>query len=96
MRILSLGILLIVFLLGISFAVLNPDKISVNYYFGESEIRISTALVLALVIGALLGVISGLGIILRQRTRISRLNRMVSVTEKEVNNLRSLPIKDDR
>lgn len=96
MRILSLGILLIVLLLGLSFAVLNSGTITVNYYMGEREIPLSVALVLALVLGALLGILSALGVILRQRTRISRLNRAVTMTEKEVMNLRSLPIKDDR
>lgn len=95
MRLLSLAVLLIVFLLGLSFAILNPDKVVLNYYFGESEVRISTALVLALVLGALLGLLSGLGVVLKQRARISRLTRAVSVTEKEVKNLRSLPIKDN-
>jgi len=96
LRILSLAILLIVLLLGLSFAVLNSGSIVVNYYLGEQEIPLSVALVLALVLGALLGVLASLSIILRQRTRISSLNRTVAMTEKELTNLRSLPIKDDR
>jgi len=96
LRILSLAILLIVLLLGLSFAVLNSGSIVVNYYLGEQEIPLSVALVLALVFGALLGVLASLSIILRQRTRISSLNRTVAMTEKELTNLRSLPIKDDR
>ncbi len=95
MRILSLAILLIVLLLGLSFAVLNADSISINYYLGEQEIPLSIALVLALVLGALLGILASLSVILRQRTRISMLNRTVTMTEKEITNLRSLPIKDD-
>jgi len=95
LRILSLAILLIVLLLGLSFAVLNADSISINYYLGEQEIPLSVALVLALVLGALLGILASLSVILRQRTRISMLNRTVTMTEKEITNLRSLPIKDD-
>ncbi len=95
MRIVSLGILLIVLLFGLSFAVLNSDSVIVNYYLGELEIPLSVALILALVLGALLGIFASLGVILRQRTRISLLNRTVAMTEKEVMNLRSLPIKDD-
>lgn len=95
LRILSLVILLIVLLLGLSFAVLNSGSIVVNYYFGEQEIPLSVALVLALVMGSLLGVLASLSVIFRQRARISSLNRIVSMTEKEVTNLRSLPIKDD-
>lgn len=96
LRILSLVVLLIVLLLGLSFAVLNSDNIVVNYYFGEQEIPMSVALVLALILGALMGVLASLSVILRQRTRISSLNRTIAVTEKEVTNLRSLPIKDER
>jgi len=95
LRILSLALLLIVLLLGLSFAVLNADSISINYYLGEQEIPLSVALVLALVLGALLGILASLSVILRQRTRISMLNRTVTMTEKEITNLRSLPIKDD-
>ena len=95
LRILSLGILLIVLLFGLSFAVLNSDSIIVNYYLGEREIPLSVALIAALILGALLGILASLSVILRQRTRISMLNRTVAMTEKEVMNLRSLPIKDD-
>lgn len=82
-------------LLGLSFAVLNSATVAINYYFGSSEIPLAVALVAALVVGALLGVTASLGLILRQRTRISALSRTIAVTEKEVSNLRSLPIKGE-
>ena len=94
-RIISLVFFLIVLVLGLFFGVLNADAVRLDYYWGSTNIPLSIIIVAALFFGALLGVLSSLVIILRLRHRVSRLRREVRHTEKELSNLRTLPIKDE-
>jgi len=54
-RIISYIFLLLVLLLGLSFAALNADTVTVNYYLGKSTIPLSLLLVYTLGIGVFLG-----------------------------------------
>jgi putative membrane protein len=51
-------------------------------------------IVLTLCIGALLGVLASLPMILKLKHENTRLVRQVKMTEKEINNLRVIPVKD--
>ena len=93
-RIVSFIVVLAIVVFGILFAVLNAEKVGFNYYFGKTEIELSKILVIALVIGSLLGVLASLGMILRMRREMSKLRKTAAVAEKEISNLRSIPIKD--
>jgi putative membrane protein len=59
-KIISYIFLLLLLLLGLSFAALNADPIAINYYLGKSEIPLSLLLIYALGIGILLGLLSTL------------------------------------
>ncbi len=92
-RISLLILLFIVAILGLSFAVLNADMVALKYYFGEIRAPLSLIIVLSLACGALLGVAATMTIVLRLRRELSRLNKTIKLTEKEVANLRALPLK---
>ena len=94
-RVISLIFFLVVLVLGLFFGVLNADSVKLDYYWGSSQVPLSLIIVAALFCGAVLGVLSCMVIILRLRHRISRLRREVRDVEKEVKNLRTLPIKDE-
>ena len=95
MKRISLFIVLVVIaILGLSFAVLNADTVSLKYYFGEFSAPLSLDIVLSLACGALLGVAASMTVVVRLRRDLSRLNKTVKLTEKEVANLRALPLKD--
>ena len=79
---------------GLSFAVLNASPVHLNYYFGSRDVPLSVALVLTLLLGAVLGVVSSFGVVLKLRREIARLRKAVKLAEKEILNLRSIPIKD--
>lgn len=96
MRILGLIFFLVVVLIGLSFAVLNADPVTLNYYFGSSKMPLSLVAVVALVTGAVLGVIACLGLILRLKKQNARLRKNIRVAEKEISNLRNIPIKEQR
>lgn len=85
---------LVIILLGLLFAVLNSEPVILKYYLGDIELPLSLLLVAVLAFGALLGVLSTLGMMLRLKRECARLRKSIKVAEKEVANLRALPIKD--
>lgn len=96
MRVIGSLFFIVIAIIGIAFAVLNADPVTLHYYTGSAETPLSLALVCALGIGALLGVIASTAVILRMKREISRLRREGKSTEKEIMNLRNIPIKDSR
>jgi len=89
----SFALLVIIF--GIVFAVLNAENVQLNYYLGSVELPLSLILVVAMIIGALLGIFASLSFIIGSRRSASKLKHSVEVAEKEIANLRNIPIKDE-
>lgn len=85
---------LLVIVLGLSFAVMNASEVQLNYYFGTFSAPLSLVVVGAIAIGALLGVLASVGMVLSQKREMARLRRSMKLTEKELSNLRALPLKD--
>lgn len=94
-RIIMFAIILLVTLLGLSFALINADLVTLNYYFGKVEAPLSLIIVIFLAFGAVLGVLASLWIVITQKRELARMRKTVKLTEKEITNLRSLPMKDD-
>jgi len=93
-RLLKLLFILLVMVAGSAFAVMNADPVVLNYYFGSREIPLSVVLVGTLCVGALLGLLASLGGVARLKRENAELKRKARLTSQEVNNLRSIPIKD--
>ena len=87
-------LILAVILFGIIFAVLNADNVQLNYYFGSKQLPLSLAIVMSMVVGAILGVLASIKLILRTRREMSRLRKASAMAEKEITNLRAIPIKN--
>lgn len=94
-RIVALLLALVVILIGLSFAMLNPNPVALNFYFGELTLPLSLWLVIAFAIGVVLGLAVMAGMVLRQRWALSRLRRDVDSTRKELSELRKLPIRNN-
>ena len=94
-RIVYLFIFLILVIFGIVFAVLNAEPVELNYYFGSKEVALSLILVLAMIVGAILGIIASASMIISNRREVMKLRKSVEVAEKEVANLRAIPIRDN-
>lgn len=95
-RIVTFLILALIVLLGVLFAVLNAQPVLLNYYFGSREMPLSLVLVIALAAGAVLGILASIGVLIRSRREMHKLRRAARLAEKEIDNLRSLPIRDVR
>ncbi len=95
LRLIYLSITLVVIIFGVTFAVLNAESVQLNYYLGSIELPLSLVLVVAMIIGALLGIFASLSLIIGSRRSATKLKRSVEVAEKEIVNLRNIPIKDE-
>ncbi len=93
-RIAKLVLVVVVLLLGLIFHLKNNQLIELNYYLGSIELSLSLLVVLVLCVGAFLGVMASLPVIIKLKRSQMKLNRQIENREKEINNLRVLPIKD--
>lgn len=86
---------IIMLMIGLGFAYKNAQIVSVDYYFGlHWEGPLSLLLLSTLTLGALLGLMAGLGMYVRIQRQLVRARREVRAMEQEVQGLRALPIKD--
>ena len=93
-RIVSFITFFVLGLIAVAFAAKNDVSVELHYYLGSVAAPLSLLLVISLGIGALLGVFACSGVILKLKRETMRLQKSVKVAEKEVTNLRALPIKD--
>jgi lipopolysaccharide assembly protein A len=93
-RIAKLILALVILVSGLAFHLKNNELIALNYYVGSIELPVSLIVVLVLCIGALLGVLASLPIIIKLKQQKSKLERQIKNSEKEINNLRVMPVKD--
>jgi len=93
-RIIALIVLFLMLLAGLSFYVQNAQPAMLNYYLGSIELPVSILVGLSLLMGALLGILASCMALLRLRHELGSLQRQLRLAEKEVSNLRAIPIKD--
>ena len=93
-RIARLILVLAVLLFGLAFHLKNNQLIMLDYYVGAIELPVSLVVVLILILGALLGVLASLPIIIKLKQQKLKLEKQIKNSEKEINNLRVMPIKD--
>ena len=94
MRIISYFFLLVIVLFGMTFATLNSESVTINYYFGQSTLPLSLLLVLVFAFGCLIGMIVGFWLLLRAKLLNYRLRQKLNLAEKEIENLRAIPLQD--
>ena len=85
---------IIVLIAGLVFFVKNSQALEFNYVIGTITLPMSLLILLVLLAGVILGWLSMLPLLLRQRRRIGRLEKQARLVEKEVDNLRVMPVKD--
>lgn len=93
-RLLGFLFLVVLVVLGLSFAVLNAQSVSLNYYFGYRDIPLSMIVVLSLAAGAVIGVLVSAGLILQMKAQTRQLRRKLRNAEKDSDQLRVLPAQE--
>lgn len=96
MRAMTTGFIVIVVLIGITFACLNATPVEINYYVGAHYIPLSLLLAFSLAIGACVGFIIGLSMYCRVRCKYRHLQKRLQLVEKEIDNIRALPLQENR
>lgn len=94
MRIISYFFLLVIVLFGMTFATLNSESVTINYYFNQSTLPLSLLLVIVFAFGCLVGMVVGIWLLIKAKLLNYRLKQRLSVAEKEIDNLRTMPLQD--
>lgn len=94
MRLFMMVFYLVLVLLGVSFAALNASSVQVNFYFTKLTMPISVLMTVMLGIGLLLGFLMFLYRYWRLKVDYLKLKNQFKLTEKEIKNLRSIPLQD--
>jgi len=93
-HILSACLFIIILIAGIVFFVQNSQELEFNYVIGTVTLPLSLLILLCLCAGAMLGILAMIPLVLRQRRRMAGLVKQAQMAEREINNLRVMPIKD--
>lgn len=93
-KVFTILFLLILLLAALSFSVINAHEVQLNYYVGQLELPLSFLVIAALVIGAIAGATIMMRPLFSLRLEIAKLRKVVKTNEKEINNLRSIPVKE--
>jgi lipopolysaccharide assembly protein A len=93
-RIFSYIFLIIIVLLGITFATLNSETVNVNYWLGHRTLPLSLLLAIVLGLGSFLGILVGMWILIKTKLKNYRLKQKLRLAEKEIENLRAIPLQD--
>ena len=94
--VLTLLIALAVLLVAAVFGAVNDAPVTVNYLLGIAELRLAYALLCAFGVGLLFGGLLASAALLRQRIGLKRTHSELAVKTRELNELRTLPVRDSR
>ena len=94
MRLLHYVLILLVLLAGVSFSMLNPGQITINYWLSTKTLPVPLFSVMIFVLGFFIGLLLTAGLFLGARMESWRLRRKLGLAEKEIQNLRTLPVQD--
>lgn len=94
MRMIMLVVYLGLILIGVSFSALNASDVVVNFYFKTISMPIAFLMIVMLGIGLLLGFFMGLTHFWRLKRAYRKIQHQLTMTEKEIQNLRVIPLRD--
>ncbi|MET1253693.1 LapA family protein [Aliikangiella maris] len=92
---LTIFLALLLFIASILFFAQNDSPIAINYLSGELNWQLNWVMLASLVIGFCIGVFSILGHLLQAKRLVRQQKIKLQKQEKELNNLRALPVKDE-
>ena len=84
----------IMVLFAVGFAALNASSSDVNLYFTTLSMPIALLMMGCCLFGFLIGILFFIGRYLRLKAEVHRLKSQLKMTEKEIKNLRAIPLQD--
>lgn len=94
MRIITYILALIILIFGITFACLNAESVSINFYVTTRSLPLSLLLAITFSFGCLLGLMATFVIYIKQKSQIYSLKQRIKTAETEITNLRTIPLRD--
>jgi len=82
-------------LIGLTFASLNSTSVVFNYYLGSKTIALSLLLVFTFGAGISLGLLVAIVSWIKAKKNNLQLKSRLKIAEKEIKNLRSIPIRGE-
>lgn len=80
-KLIGIAVMIVVLLLGIAFACLNHESVTINYFIGQSQLALSLLLVIAFAAGGIIGLLVSMVVILKQKTQNHLLKRQLKKME---------------
>lgn len=94
MRVIKIIFYLFIVLIGISFAALNASSVKINFYFTTWTMPISVLATIMVGLGIIVGFLISLSKYWRLKRELRKIREQLRLTEKEIKNLRAIPLKD--
>jgi putative membrane protein len=94
MRVLTYLFFIVLVLFALTFAGLNAEPVSLNYYLGKTQLPLSLLAVLSFILGGVLGLLTAFAVYIKLKYLNRRLRHRLKLVEEELVNLRALPLKD--
>lgn len=93
-RLIGFLLMAVLIIFGLSFAVLNAEPVTLNYYLGVREVPLSMVAVLSLITGTAIGLLFSLGTILRLKRQTVSLRKQLHAAEQDADRILVLPAKE--
>ena len=94
-RVLKVIFLLVIVLVGLELHVKNPHLVTVDYYLGTVQLPVSLLIACMLLLGAVLGVLVNLGVVVRLRRKIGELKRSLKSVDQKLTRGQSITTLKD-
>jgi len=94
MKLIATIVILSLAFVTVILSILNSGDIQINYYFGTIYIALPVVIIVTLASGIFLGIIASMSMVLKLKKDNAGLKKDMKLTEKEIANLRRLPLRD--
>lgn len=94
MKVISYIIILLLVIVGVSFAVLNAEYVTLNYYVGKIQLSLSLLLILTLALGVVIGMLGWLKAWVTLKYQNRTLRTHLKNAEKEIESLRTRSLQE--
>lgn len=94
-RIFYIIAIILTLVIGAVFSARNAGMVKMDFIITVVETNLSLAIIIALILGACLGVLASLVWLISAKRELQRFRRKADISQKELNNLRAIPIRDE-
>jgi len=94
-RIFYIAVVIVTLIIGAVFSARNAVIVKLDFMLVVVDVNLSLAIIIALILGAVLGVFTSLIWLISAKREIQRLKKQSVISDKELNNLRAMPIRDE-